>query len=147
MPADSMKTIRISDLTPNGVLAVDLSDILRAVRSRAVKSVWRASPVEALFAGDPFVERDEIWGTGDGADELDELGRSGQRVSGARLVQLAAKVTQIIWGEFKGYDSASTVDPWIIIIAVDSTWFEVRSTDDEALSRLQASFKDVSQVA
>ena len=143
---NSMKTIRIGDLTPNGFLAVDLSGILRAVGSRAVKSVWRASGVEALIAGHPIVERDEIWGTGDGADELDELARSGMRVSGVRLVEVAEKVTQIIWGEFKGYDSASTVDPWIIIIAFDSTWFEVRSTDDEALSRLRASFKDVSLV-
>jgi hypothetical protein len=141
-----MKTIRISDSTPNGVLAVDLSGILRVVGSRAAKSVWRASAVEASIAGHPIVEREEIWGTGDGADELDELTRSGVRVSGARLVEIAKKVTQIIWGEFKGYDGPSIVDPWIIIIAFDGTWFEVRSIDDEALSRLQASFKDVSLV-
>jgi hypothetical protein len=141
-----MKTIRISDSTPNGVLTVDLSGILRAVGSRAVKSVWRASPVEASIVGHLIVETDEIWGTGDGADELDELARSGMRVGGARLVEVAKKVTQIIWGEFKGYDGTSSVDPWAIIIAFDSTWFEVRSTDDEALSRLQASFTDIALV-
>jgi hypothetical protein len=141
-----MKTIRISDSTPSGVLAVDLSGILRVVGSRAVKSVWRASAVEALIAGHPIVERGEIWGTGAGADELDELARSGTRVSGARLIEVAKKVTQIIWGEFKGYDGPSTADPWIVVIAFDSSWFEVRSTDDEALSRLQAAFKDVSLV-
>jgi hypothetical protein len=141
-----MKTIRIKDQAPNGILAVDLIGILHAVGSRSINSVWRASAVEALIVGDPVVERDEIWATGDGADELDELARSGARVSGARLVEVAKRVAQIIWGEFKGYDGPSTVDPWITIIACDSTWFEVRSTDDEALARLEVSFRDISHV-
>ena len=143
-----MKTIRISDEAPNGPwLAVDLPGILRAVRLRAARSVWRASAVEAEIVGHPVVEREEIWATGEAADELDKLARSGARASFTRLNRIVRRAGQIIWGEFKGYDRASTVDPWIIIIAFDSSWFEVRSSDDEALSRLQAAFKSVTHVA
>ena len=119
-----------------GSLAFDLRDILAALGPQAVKAVWRVGDVE--------VESEALMmATGNGADELEKLAKLGMLVSGERLIEIARNVDQIIWGEFKGYDSASSADPWIVVVAFDSTWFEVRSTDDLALARLEVAFKDV----
>jgi hypothetical protein len=62
-----------------------------------------------------------------------------------RLLRLANDIQQVIWGKFVGYHTAP-VNPWIIVIAFDSTWFEVQSTDDLALGLLRTAFKDVRSV-
>jgi hypothetical protein len=94
------------------------------------------------------VEGDEFMVSGaDAADELEKLAKSRMVISGQRLIEIAKDVRQIIMGEFRGYETTSSTAPWIIVIAFDSTWFEVRSTDDAALARLKVAFKDVRPVS
>ncbi len=132
-----MNRIRIQDLDERRrVLAFDLKDILSALRPKATRSFWSVGAVEE---GAP----DGLDVTGEVAAELEGLAQSGERVNGRRFLKLAQRIRQVIWGEFRGYDSPSSTTPWIIIIAFDSAWFEVRSADEDALARLKAAFKDV----
>jgi len=129
-----MRTIQIHDLT-RGALAFDLREILAALGPRAYTTYWTASdvasPAQALDA------------TGDGAVALEELALSGQRTTGAHLIDIVRTVSQIIWGEFSGCSDKAAAEPWIVIVAVDSSWFEVRSDDAAALARIRSAFKDV----
>src|ERR1700733_10457955 len=121
-----MKAIRIHDMaTGRSVLGFDLRDILSALQPQADRSVWRVGKVEGEF----MVTGD------DAADELEKLAGSGTSISGRRLRKISRHVGQIIFGEFKGYENASSTDPWIVVIAYDSSWFEVRSRGEATLDR------------
>ena len=136
-----MKAIRIYDLKyGTSVLAFDLRDILAALGPKAINAAWSVGRVEG---GQP----DGLDVTGGAADELEKLAQSGIRIGGEHFVELARNVRQVIWGRFEGYDTASSASPWIVVIAFDSAWFEVQSTDDAILSRLMVAFKDVRPVA
>jgi hypothetical protein len=131
-----MKAIRIHDQAAGrDVLAFDLRDILSALGPRADRAIWRVGKVKGEF----MVTGD------DAADELESLAGSETPVSGRRLRKISRHVRQTIFGEFKGYEKASSADPWIIVIAYDSTWFEVQSRDEAALDRLKVTLKDVRQ--
>lgn len=135
-----MKTIRIHDLDmgPSPRLAFDLKGILAALEPEARRAVWSVNSVEG--------EIDGLDLTGEAAAALEELAQSGERINGRHFAKLAENVRQVIWGEFCGYESTSSINSWIIIVAYDSTRYEVRSTDEVALARLQAAFKDVRAV-
>ena len=127
-----MRTIRIHDLDQRGVLAFDLKDIIAKLDPKASRTFWNASAVE-----------DGLDVIGESAAELDELSRSGERINGRRFVKLVERLRQVIWGKFTGYEDPASQNPWIEIIGYDSTWFEVRSPDEAALSRLECAFRDV----
>jgi hypothetical protein len=135
-----MEAIRIHDARPNGVLAVDLLPVLAAVGPRALSSEWTVNDVRTAKG------LEALMATGGGADELERLVQSRARITGSRLVDIMMDVQQVIWGEFKGFETAVSDDPWIIIIAFDSTWFEVQSSDRAMLDRLKARFSDVRAV-
>ena len=131
-----MRAIQIRDKTSDGrVLAFDLREALAALGTQALRTYWAVSGVadqgEALSA------------TGDGGVELEELARSGARVSGARLLQIAQRVRQVIWGEFNSYDSSEAAEPRLVIRAIDSSCFEVRCDDETILARIPGAFADV----
>lgn len=81
------------------------------------------------------------------ADELEDLAESEIPVSGERLIQISRHIHQAIFAEFRGYHAATSPEPWIVVIAYDSTWFEVRSSDETTLDRVKAAFKDVRRVS
>jgi hypothetical protein len=129
-----MKAIRIHD-NARGLLDFDLKDILAVLGKRAINSAWSVGAVEGH-------KEEGVDATGRRSSEYDQLALTGTRVSGRHLLKLAKETRQIIWGRFVGYD-ASSPNPWVVIIAFDSTFFEVRSDDAEALARLMRTFKDV----
>jgi hypothetical protein len=61
-------------------------------------------------------------------------------VRGQRLAEIAAGIRQTIWGEFKGYESESVTAPFVVVIALDSTWFEVHSNNAEMLASVRSKF-------
>jgi hypothetical protein len=130
-----MRTIRIHDLDERGVLAFDLKDIISKLGPKARRTFWNVSAVEHVTDG--------LDVTGESAVELEELAQSGERINGHRFAKLAERVRQVIWGKFTGYEDPSSQNLWIVIVGYDSAWFEVRSTDEAALSRLEAAFRDV----
>ncbi len=133
-----MKTIRIHDAVGHR-LAVDLRDILAALGQRASTSWWKVSGV-------PSVD-EALMVCGRRSEELEELDRSGRRVRGDGLLTIARSVAQVIWGRFEGFDTRVSDDPWVVLIAFDSTWFDVSTVDDTALARIEAAFADVQRLA
>jgi hypothetical protein len=140
-----MRTIRIKDLSVEGpykVLAFDLADILEALGQRALDTCWTVNSVV-----DPQRKIDErIMATGPGADDLERLEDTGRRLGGAELLAIARATCQVIWGEFRGFRSDDDPEPWIVVTAFDSSWFDVSTENDDPLQRLRQRFKDVFDV-
>src|SRR5262249_15222290 len=112
----------------NGVLSLDLKDILRLLGSQAESSEWEIAQMEAL--------------DGTEAAELHRLADKGTRVSGQELIRLASTVTQITDGIFQGYQKGAS-EPWIVIQAVDSSAFDVQSDNEDVIHRIRQQFRDV----
>ncbi|MGX0967835.1 hypothetical protein AB7M63_008284 [Bradyrhizobium japonicum] len=125
-------------------LAPDLRDLLDLLGPRSLQATWTLSPVklyrpeldaydECFMIAEP---RGDEWG------RLDELARTKSSISGADLTELANAVDQVIWGEFtavlRGQDAI-----WVTIRAIDSTFYEVTTTDDTVLNQIKSTFKDV----
>ena len=132
-----MPTVKIRDKDPRGHLAFDLRDILSAIGPRAENSIWAVA--NETSTGEPLM----VVGN---SEALDELVLFKTTVSGIQLLEILKGVEQIISGEFSGFEIASSLDPWIVIVAFDSSWFEVRTDDEPTLARLRERFADVSPV-
>jgi hypothetical protein len=120
--------VTIFDHTDNGVLSLDLKDILQLLGSQAESSEWEISQVEAL--------------DGFGAEALHGLADKKARVPGQELVRLASNVTQIIDGIFRGYQKDER-EPWIVIQAVDSSAFDVQSDNNDVIRQIRQQFRSV----
>ena len=130
-----MTTSRIYDLQRSNVLAVDLRHVLKALGPRTAKAFWQASEVTSFS--------EPLFATGKKADELELLSVSTDRIDGAALHDLAENVTQVIWGEFRAYDELADMKPWVIVRAIDSTFYEVISSDPAVHDALKRAFRDV----
>ncbi|MGH2415075.1 MAG: hypothetical protein ACRDEA_15565, partial [Microcystaceae cyanobacterium] len=108
-------------------LAVDLIDILHQINSLVEESEWEISEVECL---------------GKDADKLHQLSDTNERVSGHILLPVAANLAQVIDGVFAGYRKGES-QPWIIIEAVDSSAYDVYTSDEVVLAQLRQAFKQV----
>lgn len=124
-----MKAISILDRTPDGsLLAFDLIDVLRALGSDVLRSCWLLEGIECVGAG---------------ADEFHRLSDENVRVSGQKLIDLAASIDQMIDGECAGYLTEFTKQPWIVIRAVDSSGFDVECSKQSILRGMKAKFRNV----
>jgi len=122
-----MNAVMVNDTEPERkVLAVDLRHVLSALGSRALGSEWRVR---------------EVWAEGDAKPELEAFDGS-ELITGLRLAALAQNVTQIIDGEFSAFESGQTT-PWVVVEALDSTYYTVRSDDASILARIRSAFHDV----
>lgn len=122
-----MNGVMIKDLeTDRNVLAVDLRHMLSALGPRALASDWRVC---------------EVWAEGDAKPEFRAFDGS-ELVSGQRLAALAQNVSQIIDGEFSAFDPGESI-PWVVVEAVDSSYYTARSDDASVLARVRSAFHDV----
>jgi hypothetical protein len=115
-------------------LSFDLKDVLVAIGQPALETYWTAGPVERTG--------EMLDATGANRPLLEALVQSGERVDGHRLLELAQGIHQTIWGEFRGYETPTSPGPWIIVVAFDSTWFEVHTDNAAVLEALRARFKN-----
>lgn len=129
-----MKTIRIYD-SNQGSLEVDLKEILSFLDIEGRLSQWTVCEVEA--------SDEEFFSTGEGSKALSELVETGERISGDKLLSIARKTTQVIWGEFKAYKDKESPTPWLIAKAIDSTFWEVQSLDQFLLDKIANKCKNV----
>jgi hypothetical protein len=129
-----VQKIQIHD-TKDNRLTIDLRDIPAAIGSRAVDAYWKI--------GDVADHSEHLDATGDGADQLERLAKSHERIGGAELIALAKGVCQIIWGEFRAYDDRLSNAPWVIIRAIDSSFYEVTTSDPRLIADIRAAFLDV----
>lgn len=131
-----MLGIKIQDSirSPSGgsFLSFDLRDILAVVGEAALTSRWRCRDLCYTAVRDG------------GIGEFREARR---KISGAELARFAASVHQTIDGRFEARGSGAAKHPWLIILAVDSSWFEVWSSKREVLKSVKARFQQVSDIS
>ncbi|WP_296085951.1 hypothetical protein, partial [uncultured Agrobacterium sp.] len=129
--------LRVYDLNQH-VLALDLRDLLRLLAPRSLEGRWVVSTVKSSISGDEWFEA-----TGEGGERLEGLAQQDGQLSGSDLAALAEKTRQVIWGEFVCLASTQSDKPWVIIRAVDSTFYEIDSDDDAVLNKISSTYKDV----
>jgi hypothetical protein len=133
-----MPAIRIHGNDVGCALAFDLKEILAALGPRGLTAYWSV--------GDVASRGGHLDATGEGAVALERLAKSGERIIGGRLAQIADSVRQVIWGEFKGYDDKLADIPRLVVIAFDSSWWEIQSADATLLDRVAKSFDRVERL-
>lgn len=118
--------ISVSDVDDRGLLKIDLKDVLEAIGQETIlKYSWNAEEVES---------------TGSASDELHLLSDTHSKISGTNLFRIANELDQVIDGKFIASSENSEL-PEVTIYAVDSTGFEVVSTDIQMISMLADRFE------
>ena len=109
------------------LLAYDLADLLALAGTEGHASIWTlAGVIEAL---------------GPRAEEL-QLAADAGSVSGARLAELAAGVTQTIEGTFEATRPGES-RPWLVLKSIDGCYFVVISSNRDLMSQVRRRFRDV----
>lgn len=122
-----MNGVIIRDLEPaRRVLAVDLRQVMSALGSRAISSEWRVR---------------RVWAEGDAKQRLEAFDGS-ELITGQHLAALAQDVSQIVDGEFSAFEQGKSA-PWVVVEAVDSTYYAVRSDDSSIFAQVRSAFHDV----
>ena len=116
----------------DGRLAFDLREILAALGPDALAWSWA---VPGLEDGGEALEA-----VGEGLAELEALSRSGGRVSGFRLAEIAGRIGQVVWGEFRAYRDPRSTEPLLRIVAFDNSFFEVHTADRAVIERVRLLF-------
>lgn len=132
-----MKTLRIYDLKGD-VLSVGLKDLLRLLAPRSLAADWTVSTVKSSRPGYEWFDA-----TGEGGARLEALAQDNQHLSGADLAALAEKTRQVIWGEFVGSAPTRPDRTWVIIRAIDSTYYEIETDDEVVLDKVRSTYSDV----
>lgn len=78
----------------------------------------------------------------EGHDRLDDGLEPMERVPHSRLLEVIKPVRQVIWGVFTGYEGASDTS-WIVLNAIDSSFWRVETDDLETRRLLRMTFSDV----
>ena len=134
-----MVTLRIHDVE-NHVLAVGLYDLLTLLEPRYLDADWVVSTVKCDVSGNEWFEA-----TGVGGDDLEVLAQKDGLLSGLQLADIAKKVRQVVWGRFAALLEAID-EPWVIIQAIDSTFYEVSTADPQVISAICGRYQDVREV-
>ena len=125
--------IRDAKLSGGGssYLSFDLRDILTAVGEPVFSSRWRCR---------------DLWYTAERDGKFTEIREARRKLSGEEIMRFAAGIHQTINGRFEARGGGAAKMPWLIILAVDSSWFEVWSSKREVLERVRAHFEQVSDL-
>lgn len=70
-------------------------------------------------------------------------GSERKRIPGDELLASLPNLLQVIDGEFRAFEEGS--EPWVIIRAIDSSWWEVQSRDASALDAIRHRFQNVEE--
>lgn len=128
--------IRIYDLKDN-VLAVHLPQLIEIMGPLALESNWKIYPVKAPDGNEWF----EVFGPE--SPVLESKLHENQPIKGSVLYEISRKTKQIIWGEFKASISGDFEHPWVTIRAIDSTFYEVETSDQGILSAIMNVYRDI----
>jgi hypothetical protein len=125
-----MRRVIIRDGTEpsgSGGREFDLRDILEALGPRAASCDWSCDGLQ-------YCSTDET-----DVPSLD-LAASGRRVPGAELCAELPRIRQVIDGEVRGFDEGAL---WVVVRAVESSWWEVLSDDPSVFAAIAARFRVV----
>lgn len=120
-----MRGVTISD-KKNSLLAFDLIDILKLIGEKAFLSTWKIFNVECI---------------GEEAETLHNISDRGMHISGNILFSISSNLIQVINGEFEAYFEGDS--PWLIIKAIDSSEYDVKTDDNNIITKMKNSFSDV----
>jgi hypothetical protein len=67
----------------------------------------------------------------------------GPWVSGEEFLAHAREILQVIDGEFEAVQPGDLSPPWLILRAVDSSWWEVYSDDPDVEAAFRRAFHDI----
>ena len=127
-----MDKLTLHDLK-GSVLAFDLRDLLRVLAPQSLAASWTInSPGEAAFDA-----------TGAGALRLQALADTQAQIIGEELLTIADNTVQVIWGDFVGALSTEPDQEWLIVRAVDSSFFEIETSDATSVAAIRSHFSDV----
>lgn len=126
------------DLT--AIKIVELQHILGCIDRPSLPSQWRVSP---LRVGSQVL----LTTKGDSSDEFRTVAELGLTISAEKLLGLVAHTDLVVWGRFSGFASADSIEPQLVIDAVDNSSFEIHATDDAIVSDLFARFTHMRKVA
>ncbi len=134
-----MTTLRIYDRIDH-ILALDLRHLIELLKPQSLIASWTISAVEMTDQsfGD-YLEN--VDATGDGGARLDELALNRLPVEGTVIAQIANDTKQVIWGKFTA--SLHGQDDWVIIQAIDSSFYEITTDDAKVLNKVKATYNDV----
>jgi hypothetical protein len=116
-----------------GPLSFDLRDVLVALGDRAYDVRWRCADLR-------YTSKDER-----DIPILERLGRRGESVPGAELMAGIEELAQVVDGEFEGLEKNGL--RWVLIRAVDSSWWEVWTDDASVMDGVRNRFKVVEDLA
>jgi hypothetical protein len=118
-----------------------LRDLLDLLAPHSLEVSWTVSPVRLEC---PALGRslDEFMVTGPGGGQLESLAANGSSVSGLILAEYAHATRQIIWGQFVAAHPEQA-GVWLVIRAIDSTFYEVITSDEVVLAKIRSAYKDV----
>lgn len=133
-----MTTVRIHD-TDSDRHGCILSRLLKLLAPRSLQAKWTISAITSTSPKWIWFEA-----TGDGGEQLEILAPSKTPISGHELAVLAKKTRQVIWGSFAA-SLSSADDAWLTIRAIDSTFYEVNSSDEAVLEAIRSTFDRVEQ--
>jgi hypothetical protein len=130
--------IRLAPLGANDGDAENLRHGLKVLAPRSTQAEWMVSAVKPSDMSGELFEA-----TGEGGEALELLAETNERISGRELEDLAGKTRQVIWGEFVGSLPTAPQQKWVTIGAVDSTFYEVVTADEQVLKAVRSVFKDL----
>jgi hypothetical protein len=133
-----MTTLRIYDCR-NDVLTVHLLDLLNLLVPRSLDARWKVSAVTLDYPqlGQPIGEFMVV-----GTEKLDLFAAGGAAVSGRMLFEAAHEAQQVIWGQFVATLSVEG-SAWVTIRAIDSTFYEISSSDVAVIETVRSAYSDV----
>ncbi len=113
-------------------LDFDLDELLDILGPRVATSAWSISGIQ-------YVSQDDIAiPTLNGPDD--------SRVTGVELIAAIPNLLQVIDGEFKAFDQMTDDVPWVVLRAVDSSWWEVETDIPNIAGTIQKRFENVSEL-
>ena len=128
-----MPKIIIRDGTgPNegNCLSFDLAQVLAALGPHAISSYWSYRDLW-------FVSHDD-----QEVPELEQDSEAMHLLSGHDLMAATDRILQVIDGEFAAFDDEQN-KPWVIVRAVDSSFWEVESPDANVVAAVRGCFRSV----
>lgn len=131
-----MQGIKIQDkrISNSGgtVLNFDLRDILAVIGEPAHEARWRCR---------------DLWCTASINGETVSVEEEKMDFSGEEFIKFASSIHQTIDGRFEVRREGAAKKPWLLIVAFDSSWFEVWTTKPAIIERLKNRFQDISDIS
>lgn len=125
--------LTIHDLDDRGILAFDMRDLLRALAPPSLEARWTITTPD----DEPFEA------TGAGGFRLEELAEVSSQITGDELLAIADDTVQVIWGDFVAVLPDDPHREWLTIRAIDSSFFEVETSDERSIAAVRSRFRDV----